>query len=110
MRVAPAASRADSRLRHRRWAAAGRSRSKVQAVLAEVGLVGIDVLEADTANRDSLLAMCAETQEIPLNRLRKNRRSCLSQLRDVRAAQGGSLRVSQFVLGANAAAARAPVN
>lgn len=45
-----------------RWAAAGRSRAKVQAVLAEVGLVGIDVLEADTANRDSLVAMCAETQ------------------------------------------------
>ena len=45
-----------------RWAAAGRSRERVQAAVRDVGLVGMDIITADTTDRDSLLAMCAQTQ------------------------------------------------
>jgi len=45
-----------------RWAAAGRSKERVEAALRDVGLVGVDVIVADTADERSLVVMCAETQ------------------------------------------------
>jgi len=44
-----------------RWAAAGRNKSKVKEVVDELGLVDVDVLQADIQDRAALVALCKET-------------------------------------------------
>ncbi len=46
------------------WAAAGRDTSKVDRVLAGVGVTGAETIQADLADADSLAAMCARAKVV----------------------------------------------
>ena len=47
-----------------KWAIAGRSRSKLQAVSDDIGLSGVEMLVADAADEAALETMCARTKVV----------------------------------------------
>ncbi len=47
-----------------RWAMAGRNMDKLQSVAEEMGISGVDFIQADSHDRSSLDAMCAQTEVI----------------------------------------------
>ena len=46
------------------WAIAGRSRTKLQQVSDTIGLSGIEMIVADSADEGSLRQMCAQTKVV----------------------------------------------
>ena len=47
-----------------RWAMAGRNMDKMSTVASELGITGVDFIQADSHDRSSLDAMCAQTEVI----------------------------------------------